>query len=580
MAPISIGSVHSSSADSCSEFSSDYFSPDEDDVDSDSASTSDVPTLADDVYSFFSNFNVPVAGMKFLLTALNKHGISGVPKSLYRLRQVTNSRESKLTVQQLDSGLYSYIGIKDNLATHFSRVKIVEEYCKESTVNIVNMRVNVDGLPLYRSSTVSIWPILVAFGSDRQCYPVALHFGRGKPTLDSFLDPFIQEVLMLRSDGLCIGNVQVKLGEVTFVCDAPARAHLQCILGHTAKKGCSHCDAEGRYISDRVVFPAVAGNPRTDEKYNRFEENNQVRLSPLTQIVGLKTNFPVDELHCICLGVVRKMFHFLFSKVKKSTCRLKDNDVQLLSEDILNFRKYTPAEFQRQVRSIKTDLMHFKGTEFRSFLLYFGPFLFKKYLSEKVYHLFILLHFSYYVFSSENYVNLHGHAHRCLEIFVKRFSDVFGEQSLSYNVHMLLHLHECVRRYGPLKSFSTFTFENYLGKLKRRVKVTRYAFSHILNQVRNVPCSLQSSQLRFTTQPPNNFALFDGHVVKIDSVLNDGTVIGKTLTFRKDVYSYPYNSKQLRIGYYALSRKTVKGKPLNKAIAFPSDDEFVIFPLV
>ena len=188
------------------------------------------------------------------------------------------------------------------------------------------------------------------------------------------------------------------------MCDAPAQAHLQCVLGHTAKKGCSYCDAEVRYLIDCIVFPVETGHHRSDEDYKNMSQNNQTKLSPLVSIVGLNTHFPVDELHCVCLGVFRRICFYLFSRVKnvKISGRVKGIQLSLLSEEIEHFRKFIPCEFQRKVRPI-SDLLHYKGTEYRTLLLYFAPFLFKKYLPNDVFDHLMCLHFSYYIFSSNEH---------------------------------------------------------------------------------------------------------------------------------------------------------------------------------
>jgi len=40
------------------------------------------------------------------------------------------------------------------------------------------------------------------------------------------------------------------------------------------------------------------------------------------------------------------------------------------------------------------------------------------------------------------------------------FSDLYGEEHVSYNVHSLIHLVDNCRVYGVLDNFSAFTFEN------------------------------------------------------------------------------------------------------------------------
>ena len=81
----------------------------------------------------------------------------------------------------------------------------------------------------------------------------------------------------------------------------------------------------GTYINNRVCFPTVVGNARTDEAYAVFEENNQLAVSPLAPIANLYSNIPVDYQHNVCLHMVRCLFHFYFgmySKIFSSTMQI------------------------------------------------------------------------------------------------------------------------------------------------------------------------------------------------------------------------------------------------------------------
>lgn len=553
-----------------------YFSPSCDETNTE---THNEPSLASDLLTFYITFNISVAAMKFLLNTLTKHKVANVPKSLYRLKKL-DPVENNNTIQELQSGRFAYIGVTENLRLYLHRN---QELLKTQDL-LIRTKVNIDGLPLYRSSPLSLWPILMTFNEDIQPYPIAMHLGYRKPDLDDFIAPFIREVSNLQSEGVVIKKSSVKVSDVVFVCDAPARAHIQCVLGHASKKGCAYCRNEGVSLEDRIVFSSSVGEPRNDVSYQRMQENNQTRLSPITAIAGLHSDFPIEELHCVCLGVFRRMCYFYFSKVKSFTinCRLRKVQVDLLSQELKEIRNYTPSEFQRKPRPLNTDLVHYKGTEFRSLLLYFGPFLFKKYLSENAYNHFMLLHFAYYVFSSDRFSAYYNQAHRCLEIFVRQYAEFFGAHSISYNVHSLLHLHEFVIRFGPLGNFSAFRFENYLGRLKRRVKVTRYIFSHVMEQVLKLRYLSKASthEIIFSDNAPNNVALVEQNVILVDELFPNGIVGGRKLIFRKDLFTYPYRSQQLGIGCYAVSRIVVKGKPNNKAIGFPHHNEIVVFPYV
>jgi hypothetical protein len=374
----------------------------------------------------------------------------------------------------------------------------------------------------------------------------------------------------------------LKLNTVLFPCDTPARTFIQCIKGHSAKLGCGYCRCEAEYDFDRVIFPAYVSDPRTDDAYNNFMENNQISISPLTGVVSLAQNFPPDYMHLVCLGVVRKLFtcYFMTMKGYRFRCKLSSTMLSELNNFIVAHSKFTPREFQRRPSSL-SNLVHFKATEFRCFLLYVGPFFFKRFLAVEYYQHFLLLHFSMYVFVSPHFTHLHEHAQRCVEIFVDSVGNLFGRQSYSYNMHVLLHLYSFVKLFGPLDSFSSFEFENYLSVLKRRVKKTRDIFMQTISQltsIRAINISSPSKNLFFHSDSPNNCALVDNKFVIVGNVIKNGAVSCHVLQFHHALYSYPYSSEVLQIGYYVKTQERITGHALRKAFVFPIDNYFLVIP--
>lgn len=51
-------------------------------------------------------------------------------------------------------------------------------------------------------------------------------------------------------------------------------------------------------------------------------------------------------------------------------------------------------------------------------------------------------------------------AENLIKDFVHSFSIIYGENKLSYNVHNLLHISDCVKQFALLDSFSANKFEN------------------------------------------------------------------------------------------------------------------------
>ena len=70
-----------------------------------------------------------------------------------------------------------------------------------------------------------------------------------------------------------------------------------------------------------------------------------------------------------------------------------------------------------------------------------------------------------------------------LNEFVSQFSHLYGEKHMSCNLHLLLHLPEVVKRFGPLWVTSCFLFENMNEVLKRLVHSTKYAELQISSSI-------------------------------------------------------------------------------------------------
>jgi hypothetical protein len=538
-------------------------------------------TLAEELLLFFVLFNLSRKAMQYLLDILVRHGID-TPKTVFLLKKSTNVEKIHVDINNDEN--FVYLGLKNNLSYIVRR--------KFSFLNIgfndLNIQINVDGLPLYKSSNVSLWPILMKIYNVTMPFPIALYCGIGKPKLDTFLSKLCAELTDILTNHFSVNSYVFRISNVIFVCDTPARTFCQCIKGHTAYFGCGYCQQVGTYVNKTIAFSCYAGTSRSDISYFNFEENNQLSISPLASIVPLMTNFPPDYMHVVLLGVTRKLFHFYFSRTKgkRLACRLSEQQITSLSADINFLRAYVPCEFQRKIRNF-SELSHFKASEFRTYLLYFAPICFKNYLPDKYFKHFMLLHYSIYVFCSSNFQDLHEKAARCIEIFVYDMKDLFSEESITYNVHVLLHLPYFVKKYGSLDIFSAFPYENYLSVLKKRIKSTRHVLKHSVNQliiIRDIYSTMglcSSSSLQFKINSANNCAILSNGVVILVDNMNDNTVSGYILLFSHNLYNYPYNSRDLCIGYYAVSTKYLcKKVAISKAICIPSDNFFIVVPYV
>lgn len=124
---------------------------------------------------------------------------------------------------------------------------------KPSFTGSIDLIINIEGLPIFKSSKTHFWPIL-AKCDDSEPLLVALYYGNSKPDpVHDYLCDLIAELQVLLQDGV---PHKTKVHKVTlreFVCDAPARAFLKCIKSHNALHGCERCLSVATSVEGRVV---------------------------------------------------------------------------------------------------------------------------------------------------------------------------------------------------------------------------------------------------------------------------------------------------------------------------------------
>lgn len=56
---------------------------------------------------------------------------------------------------------------------------------------------------------------------------IGIWYGRGKPILNEFLGPFVDELNYILTNGIKINAFDLKVSILYFICDSPARAFLK-----------------------------------------------------------------------------------------------------------------------------------------------------------------------------------------------------------------------------------------------------------------------------------------------------------------------------------------------------------------
>ncbi|CAD6233584.1 GSCOCG00012284001-RA-CDS, partial [Cotesia congregata] len=350
---------------------------------------------------------------------------------------------------------------------------------------------NTDGLSLVKSAKSHCWPLMFTIAElplnirDKYIIIIGLWYDDScKPSMNLFLKPIFNKLKQCFVTGIDWINpktretIKSKIVAPIMIADAPARAQVQNIMSFNGRYGCNICEI--RTVKSKPIaglktsriFPyKIDCRLRTGK---RMEAQAKMLLKKNTkiQIRGVKgysilSCLPLIDLgkcvlpefmHSVLLGVVKQVFGLWFGK--KSPYSLKSKITEV---DDFMLRIRPPQSFSRLPRKLSQYNL-FKASECYNFLLFYSLPLLAAYLPEiYVQHWLLLVKAIFNLVKSTVTVTDLEESNDLLKLFVSQIEELYGDRQLSYNVHQLLHLALCVKRWGPLQGTSAFSFENFNG---------------------------------------------------------------------------------------------------------------------
>ena len=166
-------------------------SSDENDLDTEGNSLN----MRTDLAEWAVSENVPRNSITKLLKILRKHNME-VPAQASTLLQ----KPRNLKIQRKSGGYYVYFGLEKCIQQTLASVSTHE-------IHTIEISVNIDGLPIYRSKNVSLWPIQCNIVNIKEMTPfvVALYCSTHKPEHLEFRQDFVNELKDLMQNGISIG---------------------------------------------------------------------------------------------------------------------------------------------------------------------------------------------------------------------------------------------------------------------------------------------------------------------------------------------------------------------------------------
>lgn len=520
------------------------------------------------LYLWCLQFNITNNAMSALLVILKKH-FPELPKDCRTFKRTPR----KTIVQKMSSGTYFHFGLLETITNFLSK------NCSRIMGNVLNIDVGIDGLPLFKSSRSQFWPILGNISGFSDIFVIGNYHGDSKP-VDSeiFLKQFIEDGFDKIKNGIIYNGKKYLIKFRAFICDAPARSFVLQIKGHTGYSACTKCTTKGSYILNRVTFPELDAPKRTDNSFLNRQDINHHHTTDMLGLekleIGCVTQFPLDYMHCVLLGVMKQMLT-LWIKVKRRPFSLSSDVIDHISKLLLLLSPQVTFEFKRRPRSLE-NFEKFKATEFRLFLLYIGPIVLKKQLPAVYYDHFLKFHVAVRILSDPvDCIKNNNLAKELLIDFVKDFYFLYGEHTITFNVHNLIHVADDVLKFGHFDSYSAFKFENHMQVLKKRVRKGSQPLKQLINRIREEESMTESfgynesifpefkiqlkdrsytsvllQEHKLSIRSPNNFCFIQNKIVKITKI--EDTVTGVMFTGLPvknlvPFYNKPIDSSSLKI---------------------------------
>ena len=246
-----------------------------------------VETLSDQLRQWAARFYITQIAVSALLCILRAYEcFSSLPKDARTFFRTPSSVKDKF--QEVKPGQYYHFSLKEGI------IRMLENVLVQGLEGI-ELLIGIDGIPLFRSSSTEVWPILASIISIPSIvdnlFPMGIFSGPKKP-LDcaEFLAEFVKEAKFLVTNGIDINGHHLKVTIRGFSCDAPAKAFILNTKGHSGYFSCTRCNQEGEHIKNRVTFLKTSGLiPRTHKGFLLYQDDEfHHGPTPLTNIPGIQ----------------------------------------------------------------------------------------------------------------------------------------------------------------------------------------------------------------------------------------------------------------------------------------------------
>jgi hypothetical protein len=243
-----------------------------------------------------------------------------------------------------------------------------------------------------------LWPIFLAINelspglrfSRENIILAGIWQGKGKPPFRYFIEAFSKELNKLSSDGFnvkvgCMMTILVKVVVVCITVDLPAKAELLCMVYFNGRFACITCEDEGEVAKQgrghAMTYPyndkcrlrshadveTAMENGTKAKPYLGFKRSSSVCL---LDSFGITTGMVPDYMHCVLLGITKKLLQKWFSSSQSKNEYYVGGSLKTISSRLQSIKP--PDYLERLPRDLEKHYGNLKATELQAWLLFYS----------------------------------------------------------------------------------------------------------------------------------------------------------------------------------------------------------------
>lgn len=318
----------------------------------------DTGEFKESLRNWVNTFEIKANAVDQLLKLLNENGVPDLPATSRTLLKTPRDVQLR-RISDVDYFYFGFSTMLDSVLKNYPINMI-------SSVDTLELLLNIDGFPLFKSSQVSAWPLLGAICNLYPCkpFPVSITVGIGKPSNLDFLNEGIQELQNLIENGFTFNEKHYQITLKCVICDAPAKSFVKNIILYSGYFGCDRCTQKGVHIG-RMTYPLVENiTSRTNQSFRNVEqEEHHKGISPFLDLqIDMVSQFPIDNMHQVCLGATKKLLLTWIRGFKKVN-KLSIGQIDQISLKMITLKRYIRREFARKPCHL-AEIDRWKATEF------------------------------------------------------------------------------------------------------------------------------------------------------------------------------------------------------------------------